>query len=103
MSQFKFFAGKVDDYVYQVLPEETASWIWATELVDTVSSQNFDILTAETNGIINFLGMFPNHYRVVVLTIEGPNDIIHDGTTRTGWGFNIQTDPLKITYLRFID
>jgi hypothetical protein len=52
------------------------------------------------NGIIEFLSMFPPQMIIPVCSIVGPNGTIHNGDGN-GWGFNIQTDPIHITYLRY--
>jgi hypothetical protein len=40
---------------------------------------------------------------VPVSSIVGPNGVVHNGENEgIGWGFNIQTDPIHITYLRYI-
>ena len=38
---------------------------------------------------------------IPVSSIVGPNGTIHTGNGG-GWGFNIQTDPIHVTYLRYI-
>ena len=39
----------------------------------------------------------------VLMAIVGPNGVVHNGENEgIGWGFNIQTDPIHVTYLSYI-
>jgi hypothetical protein len=100
---FKFFSDNDDD-----IPEgyvnlenvDIASWMWDIHL--TPNNISYDLVTVQSNGIINFLSSFHPQMIVAVHSIVGPNGFIHNGETEgTGWGFNIQTDPITVTYLRY--
>ena len=78
-----------------------ASWMWESLMVP--STATYQIVSVDTNGIIEFLRMFPSEMIVPVSSIVGPNGVVHNGENEgIGWGFNIQTDPIHITYLRYI-
>ena len=103
IDRFKFFS----DNNEQEIPEgyvnlenmDLAGWIWFH--IQPSNYQNYEMVTVETNGIVNFLRLFHPQQIVVVVMIVGPNNRIHTGYGDDGWGFNIQTDPLTITYLRY--
>jgi hypothetical protein len=78
-----------------------ASWMWESLMVP--STATYQIVSVDTNGIIEFLRMFPSEMIVPVSSIVGPNGVVHNSENEgNGWGFNIQTDPIHITYLRYI-
>jgi hypothetical protein len=101
---FKFFSNNDNDGIpegYINLENvEIASWVWetSTHLPDVM----YDIVSVNTNGIIEFLNMFPSQMIIPVSSIVGPNGVVHNGDG-DGWGFNIQTDPITVTYLRYIE
>ena len=101
---FKFLNDNDDD-----MPEgyinlenvEIATWMWESLMVP--STATYQIFSVDTDGIIEFLRMFPSEMIVPVSSIVGPNGVVHNGENEgIGWGFNIQTDPIHITYLRYI-
>ena len=80
---------------------EIATWMWESLMVP--STATYQIVSVDTDGIIEFLRMFPSEMIVPVSSIVGPNGVVHNGENEgIGWGFNIQTDPIHITYLRYI-
>ena len=102
---FKFFSDNdeeelSEDYV-NLEGVEIASWMWYH--LSTSNYQNYEFITVQTNGIIEFLELFHPQQIVPVYSIIGGDNIIHTGTEHYefGWGFNIQTDPIVITYLRY--
>jgi hypothetical protein len=96
MKKFKFLNN--DDE--SIEEWDGATWMWYMEAPPARAM--FHIVEIETNGIREFLGMFPNHMIVLVDRIVGPNGIIHDGTnTGIGWGFDITSDPITVKYLEF--
>jgi len=79
---------------------EIASWMW--ESLMEPSDATYDIVSVDTNGIIEFLRMFPSQMVIHVSSIVGPNGVVHNSENEgNGWGFNIQTDPIHITYLSY--
>jgi hypothetical protein len=103
ISRFKFLTD--NDYY---MPEgyinleniNIASWMY--ERFMEISDTTYDIVSVDVNGIIEFLRMFPSEMIVPVSSIVGPNGEVHNGENEgNGWGFNIQTDPIHITYLRY--
>lgn len=100
MKKFKFLNN--DNHVEELSIEEWdgASWMWYMEAPPARAM--FHIVEVQTNGIHEFLRMFPIEMIVMVDRIVGPNGIIHDGNnTGEGWGFDITSDPLTIRYLEF--
>jgi hypothetical protein len=103
ISKFKFLTDNDDD-----MPEgyinlenvEIASWMWESSM--DPSDEMYDIVSVEANGIIEFLRMFPSQMVIPVSSIISPNGVVHNGENEgIGWGFNIQTDPITVTYLRY--
>lgn len=102
---FKFLSNNNEDEIpegYINLENiEMASWMWESLMVP--STETYQIVSVDTNGIIEFLRMFPSEMIVPVSSIVGPNGVVHNSENEgNGWGFNIQTDPIHITYLRYI-
>ena len=104
IKDFKFLTDNDDD-----IPEgyinlenvEIATWMWESLMVP--STATYQIVSVDTNGIIEFLRMFPSEILVPVSSIVGPNGVVHNGENEgIGWGFNIQTDPIHVTYLSYI-
>ena len=102
---FKFLSDNNEDEIpegYINLENiEMASWMCESLMVP--STATYQIVSADTNGIIEFLRMFPSEMIVPVSSIVGPNGVVHNGENEgNGWGFNIQTDPIHVTYLRYL-
>jgi hypothetical protein len=101
--RFKFLTDNDDDIPEGYINLENvniASWMW--ESLMEPSDATYDIVSVDVNGIIEFLRMFPSDMIVPVSSIVGPNGTVHNGENEGfGWGFNIQTDPIHITYLRY--
>jgi hypothetical protein len=101
---FKFLSDNNEDEIpegYINLENvEIASWMW--ESLMEPSDATYDIVSVEANGIIEFLRMFPSQMVIPVSSIVGPNGVVHNSENEgNGWGFNIQTDPIHITYLSY--
>ena len=80
---------------------EIATWMWESLMIP--STETYQIVSVDTNGIIEFLIILPSEMLVPVSSIVGPNGVVHNGENEgIGWGFNIQTDPIHITYLSYI-
>ena len=103
IKDFKFLTDNDDD-----MPEgyinlenvEIASWMGESSM--DPSDEMYDIISVDTNGIIEFLRMFPSQMVIPVSSIVGPNGVVHNSENEgNGWGFNIQTDPIHITYLSY--
>ena len=102
VSEFKFFEDndETPEGYINLENENIAIWMW--ESLMPPSDVMYDIVSVESNGIIEFLRMFPSDLIVPVCSIVGPNGVIHNGGNEgIGWGFNIQTDTIHITYLRY--
>jgi hypothetical protein len=102
---FKFLSDNNEDEIpegYINLENvEIATWMWESLMVP--STATYQIVSVDTDGIIEFLRMFPSEMIVPVSSIVGPNGVVHNGENEgNGWGFNIQTDPIHVTYLRYI-
>jgi hypothetical protein len=100
---FKFLTDNDDDIPEGYINLENInidSWMW--ESLMEPSDATYDIVSVDVNGIIEFLRIFPSDMIVPVSSIVGPNGTVHNGENEGfGWGFNIQTDPIHITYLRY--
>lgn len=97
---FKFLQDNDDDGFINLEHANIASWMWESLMVP--STATYQIVTVNVNGIIEFLSMFPPQMIIPVSSIVGPNGVVHSGDG-DGWGFNIQTDPIHVTYLRYIE
>ena len=102
---FKFLSDNNEDEIpegYINLENvEIATWMWESLMVP--STATYQIVSVDTDGIIEFLRIFPSEMIVPVSSNVGPNGVVHNGENEgIGWGFNIQTDPIHITYLRYI-
>lgn len=118
MNRFKFFVGKTG-YGFDELPEplylpedmveETEadftfsesdpSWMWCQEM-GVLDLDNRESVTIHSMGIRDFLSNFPRHYIVPVISITGGGRTHTSDNTGEGWGFDIQNDPITVTYLR---
>ena len=82
--------------------EGSASWTWYP--LHPEDNFRFEIITVTTNGIREFLYMFPETFCVPVRTIVGPNGRLNydESEYEDGWGFDIQTEPITIQYYVFL-
>ena len=82
--------------------EGSASWIWLP--LHPEDNFQYEIITVTTNGIREFLYMFPETFCVPIRTIVGPNGRINstESEYEDGLGFDIQTDPITIQYYVFL-
>jgi len=82
--------------------EGSASWIWLP--LHPEDNFQYEIITVTTNGIREFLYMFPETFCVPIRTIVGPNGRINSAESEyeDGWGFDIQIDPITIQYYVFL-
>jgi len=89
-------------YIHEDFLEGSASWTWYP--LHPEDNFRFEIITVTTNGIREFLYMFPETFCVPVRTIVGPNGRINfsESEYENGWGFDIQTDPITIEYYIFL-
>jgi hypothetical protein len=93
MRDFKFFQNNQDGW-------ECASWIWRT--IPRVAQ--YQIVIEEHYGIRSFLSQFSSHEIISVNSIIGPDGVVRNRHNEgIGWGFDISTDLIKITWIRFID
>ena len=104
VKDFKFLTDNDEDDIPEgyinLENENIATWMW--ESLTPPSDTLYYIVSVDTNGIIEFLRMFPSEMIVPVCSIVGPNGVVHNGENEgNGWGFNIQTDPIHITYLSY--
>ena len=94
MGNFKFLRGEERPF------EETSSWIFGRE--EHLYQYPYDIITEYHYGIHSFLNQFPTHFIVCILSITGPNEIVHNADNEgIGWGFDITCDLIKIEWIRF--
>lgn len=79
--------------------ESDPSWMWACEMGIEDTTQ-YESITVTCRGIREFLGRFPNHYIVPMVSITDGNHFHDCVNTSDGWGFDIQNDELTFVYLR---
>lgn len=104
---FKFLSNNdnfySEDYLFlqEDYLEGSSSWVWGPL---EPSHIEFEIITVTTNGIREFLYMFPETFCVPIRTIVGPNGRVNsfESEYEDGWGFNIQTDTITIEYYIFL-
>jgi len=88
------------------LGDNLASWMWDIYMPPNGLGNmgpRYERVMIETNGILEFLSLFPAHSIVIVHSIVGMDGFIHTGYNEgTGWGFDIQRDPIRITYHRYM-
>ncbi len=106
MRDFKFFSDNIQ-YEYIPIPEDSASWIWDNEVDIESTAPNgyeYQLVDGFYNGILDFIADFPNGFIVIVHSITGvESGIRHTATSlRNGWGFNIQTDELIISFYKLV-
>lgn len=106
MKPFKFFSDNNDEddgLLFGYDDDNMASWTWWHQHVSSTEIPIREI-TVECNGIYEFLRLFHPQMIVLVINILGPNGIIHDGLTEhpEGWGFDITSDPIIITYIQYL-
>lgn len=88
------------------IPDDLASWMWdSTDLfTPNPDTQPYELITDSYHGILEFLSTFPPNYIVIVHEIRNPfTGFRHTANSeRVGWGFDIQTDLIEVTYYRFL-
>ena len=110
VKSFKFMSDNDDndilgDEIYEVSEaflEGSATWTWSPYV--QLDNFQYEIITVQTNGIRDFLYMFPETFCVPVRSIVGPNGRLNNDESEydDGWGFDIQTDPITIQYYVFL-
>jgi hypothetical protein len=106
MKSFKFLRAdenaEIDDLEPIInLEDNLASWMW--DIYMPPNDTRYERVMIQTEGIIDFLRQFSPREIVFIHSIVGMNGFVHTGYNEgTGWGFNIQRDPIRITYLRYI-
>ena len=108
IKSFKFLSDNDNNYPDEVLfiqedyLQGSASWSWFP--LHPSDNFQFEIMTVTTNGIREFLYMFPEQFCVPVRTIVGPNGRVNheESEYEDGWGFDIQTDQITIEYYVFL-
>ena len=97
MTVFKFLAGG-SPYIYSELPETLATWTYYDYAQQPIGPLRR--LEGEFNGIADFLSRFHSTYIVHILYIIGPDGYEFNFYTQgRGWGFNIQTENIKICWI----
>lgn len=95
---FKLLTGVED--IEEVEEYQGASWIFARE--EHIDERHQYKVTEHHYGIHSFLNHFPNYFIVPILSITGPNGIVHCADNEgIGWGFDITRDLIQIDYIRY--
>jgi hypothetical protein len=98
MIPFKFLDDNEDDILEG--SDNGASWVFIR--VHNLIQYNYDTFTDYHYGIGSFLRNFPNNTIACVISITGPNGIIHNADNQgMGWGFDITSELIGITWCRF--
>jgi hypothetical protein len=105
ITNFKFLQdNNEDEDVYPIEEMEYgydgASWMYGT--IENLDQYQYDIIVGEHHGIHSFLNHFPPGYVACVISITGPNGIIHNAENDgDGWGFDITSDLIRVEWVRF--
>lgn len=100
MKDFKLLSGFSNDEEIDRI--NSSSWIFVS--LDNVSPNDYEIVTEYHFGIWSFLSQFDSHQIIPVLSITGPNQVVHNiSTLNNGWGFEIVSDPITIKWVRLLD
>jgi hypothetical protein len=102
MKDFKLLSGLSNNQREESDDEEYvgASWIFCRE--EHIDPYVYYVVVEYHNGIRSFLHQFPYHHVVSILSITGPNGIVHSADNEnTGWGFDITSDLIRVEWLRF--
>ena len=103
---FKFFWGRSRSFI-EIMDEIDSSdeylpsWSWAEEALHS-HDDRYVVATEQREGIWDFLMRFPHDTVVPVISIMGPNGILHSEgiNNNDGWGFDIDEDLITITYYK---
>jgi hypothetical protein len=95
MREFKFFDENPKSY-------DGASWIYGR--LENLEEVRYNIITENHYGIHSFLNNFPSWFIIPILSITGPNGIVHNSENEgIGWGFDITSDLITIEWIRYIN
>ncbi len=84
--------------------EEWDGATWSYVRLENLNQYNYDVMVENHYGIRSFLNNFPNNFIVSVLSITGPNGVVHTIDNQdTGWGFNILSDLITVQWVRYLD
>ena len=102
MRGFKLLSGDINPQTVSLRTANSWRFVFDSENSTELLNNNH-VVSGTYQGIHDFLSTFPDGYIVMVVSIEGPSDIIHfnSGQYDYGWGFNILEDSLQITFLSF--
>ena len=81
---------------------EYATWTFVN--VENLEQYRYDIMEDNHFGIRSFLNNFPTNMVVSIISITGPNGVVHTiDNEGIGWGFNITSDLINVVWVRFRD
>lgn len=101
MRPFRFFQGSYEEEVI-ALDNDMASWMYGR--MENLDQYDYNILVENHYGIHSFLNQFPGWFVVTIISITGPNGIIHNAENEgIGWGFDITSDLIRIEWVRYIN
>ena len=76
--------------------------LWQFVRVNNLVQYDYDIFTDNHYGIHSFLNHFPNNFIVCIISIKGQDNVVHDIDNQgVGWGFDITSELIAITWCRF--
>ena len=106
IKSFKFFWGPSRSFIELMAEIDSSeeylpSWSWAEELLYP-HDDRYVVTTEQHEGIWEFLMRFPYDTVVPVISILGPNGLLHtqNSNHNNGWGFDIDEDLITITYYK---
>lgn len=99
IKDFKFLTDNDDDED-SFEPYDGATWIFGR--MENLNQYQYDVVVENYYGIRSFLNQFPVHYIVTVISITGPNGLVHNADNDgVGWGFDILGDLITVEWIRF--
>lgn len=97
MRSFKLLSGYDEEEIENY---NGASWVYARH--EYYDVRHYLLRVEHHYGIHSFLNQFPNHFIVPILSITGPDGVVHDCNNEgIGWGFDITSDQIKIEWLMY--
>jgi hypothetical protein len=97
MRTFKLLSGYIEP---TPLDDDGASWMWSETIFGVSLDERWELVVETSQGIGNFLRLFPDRYIIPIKSITG-NGICHTFGNRNngnGWGFDITSEFITIEY-----
>lgn len=97
MRPFKFLRKEIEDEDDEF---NYASWTFVNPA--NIEEHNYSLVQNNCYGIRSFLHLFPAGHIVGVVSITGPNGVVHSiDNEGIGWGFDITSELIEVVWARF--